>query len=80
MFRHEGALASSKLTRVWHRGSAYASEVIMSSPPMRSRVKQRRNGMMLLHHIGAERSAEPMPFDCERIVYSGFGWLMMMEE
>jgi hypothetical protein len=35
---------------------------------------------MLLHHIGAERLAEPMPFDCERIVYSGFGWLMTMEE
>jgi hypothetical protein len=28
----------------------------------------------------AEMSAEPMPFDCERIVDSGFGWLMTMEE
>jgi hypothetical protein len=36
--------------------------------------------MMLLHHVGAERSAEPMPFDGERIVDSGFGWLMTMEE
>jgi hypothetical protein len=33
MFRHEAALASSKLTRVWHRESTYPSEVIMSSPP-----------------------------------------------
>jgi hypothetical protein len=30
--------------------------------------------------MGAERSAEPMPIDCERIVDSGFGWLMTMEE
>jgi hypothetical protein len=30
MFRHEAALASSKLTRVLPRGAAYPSEVIMS--------------------------------------------------
>jgi hypothetical protein len=30
-------------------------------------------------HIDAEMSAEPMPFDCERIVDSGFGWLITME-
>jgi uncharacterized protein YbaA (DUF1428 family) len=30
--------------------------------------------------IYAERLAEPMPFDCERIVYSGFGWLIAMEK
>jgi hypothetical protein len=35
---------------------------------------------MLLHDIGAERSAEPMPFDRERLVCSGFGWLITMEE
>jgi hypothetical protein len=35
---------------------------------------------MLVHHIGAERSAEPMPFACERIVDSGFGRLITMEE
>jgi hypothetical protein len=28
----------------------------------------------------AELSAEPMPFDCERIVDSGFGWLITMEK
>jgi hypothetical protein len=27
---HEAALAAGKLTRVWHRRSAYPSEVIMS--------------------------------------------------
>jgi hypothetical protein len=27
----------------------------------------------------AEMSAEPMSFDCKRIVYSGFGPLVMME-
>lgn len=31
-------------------------------------------------HIDAEMSAEPMPFDCERIVCSGSGWLITMEE
>jgi hypothetical protein len=35
---------------------------------------------MLPHHFGAEMSAEPMPFDRECIVYSGFGWLITMEE
>jgi hypothetical protein len=28
----------------------------------------------------AERSAEPMPFDCEHIVDSSFGRLITMEE
>ncbi len=28
----------------------------------------------------AERLAEPMPFDCECIVYSGFGWLITKEK
>jgi uncharacterized protein YbaA (DUF1428 family) len=27
-----------------------------------------------------EMSAEPMPFDCERIVYYGFGRLITMEK
>ena len=49
-------------------------------PPMRSTVKQRRNGTDVAHHIDAEMSAEPMPFDCERIVDSGLGWLISMEE
>jgi hypothetical protein len=31
-------------------------------------------------HVDAEMSAEPMPFDCERIVDSGFGWLITMEK
>jgi hypothetical protein len=26
-------------------------------------------------HIDAEMLAEPMPFDCEHVVDSGFGWL-----
>jgi len=30
-------------------------------------------------HIYAEMSAEPIPFDCERIVDFGFGWLITME-
>lgn len=47
---------------------------------MLSTVKQRRNGTMLLYHIGAEMSAEPMPFDYEHIVNSGFGQLITMEE
>jgi len=34
----------------------------------------------IMHRIGAELSAEPMPFDCERIVYSGVGWLITMEK
>ena len=39
-------------------------------PPMRSTVKQRRNGTDFAVHmyIDAEMSAEPMPYDCERIV------------
>ena len=28
----------------------------------------------------AEKLAEPMFFDCKRIVYSGFGWLITMEK
>ena len=34
----------------------------------------------MLWHIDASMSAEPMPFDCERIVYSGFGRLITMEK
>jgi hypothetical protein len=34
----------------------------------------------VLPYINAERSAEPMPFDCEHIVDSGLGWLISMEE
>ena len=34
----------------------------------------------ILPHIDAEMSAEPMPFDCERIVDSGFGRLITMEK
>ncbi len=30
--------------------------------------------------IDRGKSAEPMPFDCERIVYSGFGRLITMEK
>ena len=39
-------------------------------PPMRSTVKQRRNGMDVAvpMYLDAEMSAEPMPDDCERIV------------
>jgi hypothetical protein len=33
-----------------------------------------------LHRIDAELSAEPMPFDCERIVDSGVGRLIAVEE
>jgi uncharacterized protein YbaA (DUF1428 family) len=33
-----------------------------------------------LSYVDAEMSAEPMPFDCERIVYSGFGRLITMEK
>jgi hypothetical protein len=33
-----------------------------------------------LPRIDVEMSAEPMPFDCERIVYSGLGWLISMEK
>jgi len=32
------------------------------------------------HRIAAELSAGPMPFDCGRIVYSGVGRLIAMEE
>jgi len=35
---------------------------------------------MDLHRIDAELSAEPMPFDCERIVDSGVRRLITMEE
>jgi hypothetical protein len=31
-------------------------------------------------YVEAEMSAEPMPFDCERIVGSGVGWLIAMEK
>jgi hypothetical protein len=34
----------------------------------------------ILLHIDAEMSVEPRPFDCERIVDSGFGWLITMEK
>jgi hypothetical protein len=34
----------------------------------------------ILPHIDAEMSVEPMPVDCERIVDSGFGWLIKMEK
>jgi hypothetical protein len=34
----------------------------------------------ILPRIDAELSAEPIPFDCERIVDSGFGWLITMEK
>jgi hypothetical protein len=30
--------------------------------------------------IDAEMSVEPMPFDCQRIVYSGSAWLITMEK
>jgi hypothetical protein len=30
--------------------------------------------------IDAEILAEPMPFKCEHIANSGFGWLITMEE
>jgi hypothetical protein len=49
-------------------------------PPTRSRVKQRRNGTDVASRIGAERAAEPMPLDCERIVDSGVRRLITMEE
>jgi hypothetical protein len=34
----------------------------------------------ILSYVDAEMSAEPMPFDCEHIVDSGFGRLITMEE
>jgi hypothetical protein len=34
----------------------------------------------ILLYIGAGMLAEPMPFDCEHIVDSGFGWLITMEK
>jgi hypothetical protein len=34
----------------------------------------------ILRRIDAELSAEPMPFDGERIVDSGVGWLIAMEK
>jgi hypothetical protein len=36
--------------------------------------------MLRLSPIDAELSAKPMPFDCERIVDSGVGRLIAMEE
>lgn len=33
----------------------------------------------VLPHIDAEMSVEPIPFDCELMVDSGFGWLIAME-
>jgi hypothetical protein len=33
----------------------------------------------ILPRIDAELSAEPRPFDCERIVDSGVGWLITRE-
>ncbi len=30
--------------------------------------------------LTVEKSAEPTPFDCERIVDSGLGWLISMEK
>jgi len=35
---------------------------------------------MIMRHIDVEMSAEPMPFDCECIVYSGFGLLITKEK
>jgi hypothetical protein len=34
----------------------------------------------ILLYVDAEMSAESMPFGCEHIVDSGFGWLISMEE
>jgi hypothetical protein len=34
----------------------------------------------ILPHIDAEMLAESIPFDCEHIVDSGFGWLITMEK
>jgi hypothetical protein len=34
----------------------------------------------IMQRIDAELSAEPMPFDRERIVYSGVGRLITMEK
>jgi hypothetical protein len=39
-----------------------------------------RRNRMLLCRIDAELSAEPMPFDCERIVDSGVRRLITMEK
>jgi len=36
--------------------------------------------VQILPHIHAEMLAEPMPFDCEFIVDSGFGWFIAMEK
>jgi hypothetical protein len=34
----------------------------------------------LRHYLAKPLSAEPMPFDCERIVYSGVGCLITKEK
>jgi uncharacterized protein YbaA (DUF1428 family) len=36
--------------------------------------------MVRILRINASMSVEPMPFDCERIVYSGFGRLITREK
>jgi hypothetical protein len=43
-------------------------------------VKPRRSNGTILSYVDTEMSAEPMPFDCERIVDSGLGWLISMEK
>ncbi len=46
-----------------------------------SELHGRQFGMVqILRRINAEISAEPIPFDCERIVDSGFGQLITMEK
>ncbi|MBD2032585.1 hypothetical protein [Phormidium sp. FACHB-322] len=46
---------------------------------MRSTLKQRQNGTNL-PYIDAEKYAELMLFDCDRIINSDFGWPITMEK
>jgi hypothetical protein len=34
----------------------------------------------IMHRIDAELPGERTPFYCERVVYSGVGWLITMEK
>ena len=64
-------------------GSIDALLQAMNQPPHLSDadVDELEQAMVwILHRIDAELSAEPMPFDCERIVASGFGWLIKREK
>jgi hypothetical protein len=74
--------AVRRCQRIW-RVAQSSAPVITRNHNSDPHLAPKSGGTLLvwiLHRIAAELSAEPMPFDCERIVDSGFGWLITMEK